>query len=511
MDEGQFLESIVARLLQQNPGMSPEEARRLAAARLQRPAVAAAPEQRIEGAPGIELGARARGAPMAPGWNEERGAATQAFDRATEERGALPGTAPPSVIDLMETRADQMRRGHSSNPKPGGVGWQEEGDLLKWEEGMTEEEFQARLQGFESAESMRKWREWVAADPQRMQRYDPEGFAAMTAAQNAEADRKHAQYLRDRYGAQGSLMAEEFLRARAEGRAPDGDVFRSPMEREASDQHMVLENMARGFIDGGGISPLERRALGIPMDAPVPTPEERREMARRVLRDKRNRSGYLGAIGGWEGSHAKTQDGTETYKDRFNRNIARRKAEKEARLDILRNQNLLGRAPTPIAQANAFSLAQDPDMDEQSRRALLNTLPGAELGAQVDAANLERAADLSAQAIRGFAGMIGLGGEQAGTGDDGPNFDAARERVDAGEYNHPEVLAYADQLVRDKYSDVQWFGNTSTFSDQEVVDAAADLVLQFPNLPEEEALRIMRDIQAQRGRNFTNPLSRIFY
>jgi len=502
MDEGQFLESIVAKLLQQNPGMSPEDARRLAAARLQRPAVAAAPEQRIEGAPGIELGATTP--------DRTSGVATQAFDQATSERGALPGTAPPSVIDLMETRADQMRRGHSSNPKPGGVGWQEEGDLLKWEEGMTEEEFQARLQGFESAESMRKWREWVAADPQRMQRYDPEGFAEWSAAQEAEANKKHAEGLRERYGPRGSTMAEEYLSAQKEGRPTDGHVFKSPLEMEKINDRQFLESAARGFVELP-LSEDEKFALGLPREADVRDLQELSKLARQRLKMSDGQSNYQGAIGGSAVSRGQTKDGTETYKDRFNRNIARRKAEKEARLDILRNQNLLGRAPTPIAQANAFSLAQDPDMDEQSRRALLNTLPGAELGAQVDAANLERAADLSAQAIRGFAGMIGLGGEQTGTGDDGPNFDAARERVDAGEYNHPEVLAYADKLVRDKYSDVQWFGNTSTFSDQEVVDAAADLVLQFPNLPEDEALRIMRDIQSQRGRNFTNPLSRIFY
>lgn len=510
MDEGQFLESIVARLLQQNPGMSPEEARRLAVAQLQQPVVAAAPEQRIEGAPGIELGARAGVAPMAPGWNEERGAATQAFDRATEERGALPGTWPQAMFDLNEQRQDQLRRGYPSNPRPGQVGWDTERDMLKYEEGMTEEEFQARLQGFESAESMRKWREWVAADPQRMQRYDPEGFAEWLAAQEAEANKKHAEGLRERYGPRGSTMAEEYLSAQKEGRPTDGHVFKSPLEMEKINDRQFLESAARGFVE----LPLQQEenlALGLPGNADVRDLQEISKLARQQLQLSDGKSNYQGAIGGAAASQGRTRDGTESYAERFNRNVARRKSEREASLDILRNQNMLGRAPTPIAQANAFSLAQDPDMDDQSRRALLNTLPGAELGAQVDAANLERAADLSAQAIRGFAKMIGLDGEQAGTGDDGPNFDAARERVDAGEYNHPEVLAYADKLVRDKYSDVQWFGNTSTFSDQEVVDAAADLVLQFPKLPEEEALRIMRDIQAQRGRNFTNPLSRIFY
>ena len=498
MDEGQFLESIVAKLLQQNPGMSPEDARRLAAARLQRPAVAAAPEQRIEGAPGIELGATTP--------DRTSGVATQAFDQATSERGALPGTAPPSVIDLMETRADQMRRGHSSNPKPGGVGWQEEGDLLKWEEGMTEEEFQARLQGFESAESMRKWREWVAADPQRMQRYDPEGFAEWSAAQEAEANKKHAEGLRERYGPRGSTMAEEYLSAQKEGRPTDGHVFKSPLEMEKINDRQFLESAARGFVELP-LSEDEKFALGLPREADVRDLQELSKLARQRLKMSDGQSNYQGAIGGSAVSRGQTKDGTETYKDRFNRNIARRNSEEEARLALYRNQQLLGYAPTPIAQANAFSLAQDPGIDEQSQRALLNTLPGAQLGAQVDAANLDRASELAGQAIRDIIGTVGLGDTPPASPEGVPSYESLQELEQGEQWGNPAWQTYAEDLVEREFASSSGSFNWSSFTDDEVIDAANMLKDQFPTMPNEVALRIMENIQRRKLQGMTNPFS----
>jgi hypothetical protein len=76
----------------------------------------------------------------------------------------------------------------------------------------------------------------------------------------------------------------------------------------------------------------------------------------------------------------------------------------------------------------------------------------------------------------------------------------AREAAERGEVTHPDLLDRAEAIVARDYSRVTAFGNTSGFLDNEVVEAAEKLQLET-GVPLDQALVIMRRIQAERMRN----------
>jgi hypothetical protein len=77
----------------------------------------------------------------------------------------------------------------------------------------------------------------------------------------------------------------------------------------------------------------------------------------------------------------------------------------------------------------------------------------------------------------------------------------AREAVERGEFNHPDLIDRAEAIVSRDYSRVTAFGNTSGFLDDEVAEAAQKLTDET-GLPLEQSLEIMRRIQQDRMKNF---------
>lgn len=77
----------------------------------------------------------------------------------------------------------------------------------------------------------------------------------------------------------------------------------------------------------------------------------------------------------------------------------------------------------------------------------------------------------------------------------------AQEQAARGQLNHPDVLAYADDLVHQNYSSRPGvLGVSSRFTDNEV-GLAAERLSQDLGIPVEQALPIVRRIQADRNRN----------
>lgn len=380
-----------------------------------------------------EVDRRVRDAAGLPSTGRRRPVAIDGIDMPSLSRlegapsadiGVDLGLTPPGYMDDLGEMPDYYRDGGASQPPPGSSAYDLEGDILQYRPGMTPEEYDnAKAQqrdrvrmirgmggdgGFQAqvhpqqvmdigtAEDNEKWNEWVAEDPARMQRYDPAGFAAWQAAQEAEFVRDHGARLAEKYGPQA---AAEWQANRRSGGPVDFSILRTPMEEGKVRTRRENEMLARGGRLGGN-NP----------QAPVGLAEA--ESAREMLRLQDEQSGYSGAMGGSAVSQSPAAgvgpDGqVETKAERFARRTAGRQGELDARKMMLRNQNLFGR-PT----GTTLTMMQDPFNDgltENQRRALAYMMPGGDLAAEVDAANFQQASELAASGLRGLFGPMVAG------------------------------------------------------------------------------------------------------
>ena len=344
---------------------------------------------------------------------------------------------------------------------PGNAAFENEGDLLAYRDGMSEEEYNAAkanrahrvrlLRGMSpgpggytefnsqqpmwlgTADDQQRWRDWVAEDPTRMQRYDPEGFAARQAEQEDAFVQKHYKMLQDKYG---YTEAEQWLKNRASGGPVDYSITRSPMEDAQVQARSILERQARGLGPVPDVDPSEVTDKdGNPIADPtaLETMQFISRRARAELQRQEAASGYSGAMGNDGNAAGAGPDGDpETKGARFSRKTKERQAELDARKLALRNQRMLAGDNPANNMANAYTLMGDPFNDgltENQRRALEYMLPGGRLSAEVDAANFEQAAGLAARGLQSVL-LPSIMGNAQGAGDAGGS--EGRRDVEAG-------------------------------------------------------------------------------
>lgn len=393
------------------------------------------------------------------------------------------GLTPQGYMDDLGEMTDYYRDGGASQPPPGSYAYDLEGGILQYRPGMTQEEYDnAKAQqqyrvgmirgmggdgGFQAqvhpqqvmdigtAEENAKWNEWVAEDPARMQRYDPAGFAAWQAAQEAKFVEDHYTMLTNKYGPE---VAAKWRANRQSGGPVDFSITRTPDEEARVRARRETEMLARG-------------------GAEFPVDDQTRQDAREDLRTVDAASGYRGALNNADAAAGNGPDGKrETYGQRFARKKAERQSELDARKLLLRNQNLRG------DPATRFTMMADPFGDgltENQQRALAYMLPGGDLAAEVDAANFQQAADLTSRALGSTIAPLvtgALGGNDASPDLGGMAFEQAQQ----GNFTHPSVFAYAKA-----YYDTLWSIGVDRV--QKTVDY---LTITLPGMDEDTARRI---------------------
>lgn len=224
------------------------------------------PESRTEGAPSGDLGLdndlgkpkkkarkklpRDNGPGMGEEYRRETEAMRRGSDAAERELEAYRADA--------ETEASAYRDGFV-NPQPGTDAWDAQGRNMDRSDGMSEEQVahedwvrseQARMRRLmgtgqmnpgqpmeqPSLEDKRKWDKWVRSSPDRMERYDPQGFAERQGAE----DEKRYDRIAEQYGP-GEAAA---VRAAA----MNGTVYipQKPAQRSKNDERKRLEREAIG-------------------------------------------------------------------------------------------------------------------------------------------------------------------------------------------------------------------------------------------------------------------------
>lgn len=287
---------------------------------------------------------------------------------------------PKGYTNDLRDRTRQLEEGGQSNPLPMTEEYMLDGDILQYRPGMTQEEYDAakanqrhrvgmirgmggdggfgaqvhsqQVMDLGTAEQQREWRDWVAEDPARMQRYDPAAFQAwLTAKRNREAQ-SHAQGLREKWG---DPAAAAYLESQRTGAPMDMSLIRTSAEEKRIKDRRRTERAAR---EEGAYGP-----------------------AREELAQQDSRVGYRGAMGGADASRRYASgpvdadgnpvnpDGTqrmpETMSQRFSRRTAERKQTLDDRLKAYSGRNMLAGNDPRQNLVNAYNTLS-PEMQQQA-------------------------------------------------------------------------------------------------------------------------------------------------
>jgi len=354
---------------------------------------------------------------------------------------------PESYLGDLQTGA-RMAAGADRQVwlEPGNAAFENEGDLLAYRDGMSEEEYNAAkanrahrvrlLRGMSpdpggytefnpqqpmwlgTAEDQQEWNDWVAADPERMRRFDPAGYAAYQQAQENEFRQQHYEMLAEKYG---HTPAQRWLENRMSGGPVDFSILRSPLEQNRIDARRQMEQEARGIVNRPlpeGAPVLDRNGQVIENPDELDRTEYAARLAREELAEMDRNSGLSGALANEDMAAGLGPDGEpETKGARLARSMQERKEDLDARKLALRNQRMLAGSNPANNMANAYTLMGDPFNDgltENQRRALEYMLPSGRLAAEVDARNMEEAAGIAARGLQSVLLPSVLGNAQGG-------------------------------------------------------------------------------------------------
>lgn len=174
-----------------------------------------------------------------------------------------------------------------------------------------------------------------------------------------------------------------------------------------------------------------------------------------------------------------------------------------------RSQMMLAGSNPAKNAVNAFNSLNDPEVNDWQKAVMAERLaPGLQgltpLGVQAAHNAALTQLGLRVATGRGFQDMHPAQAEaiQQQVDSKKPIAQRAQEHVAAGRLNHPDVLEHANAIVSQHYSAPTALGNTSTFTDKEVMVAAQKLADQA-GMPIETATSVMRGIQGERNRNAT--------
>lgn len=287
---------------------------------------------------------------------------------------------PKGYTNDLRDRTRQLEDGGQSDPLPMTEEYMLDGDILQYRPGMTQEEYDAakanqrhrvgmirgmggdggfgaqvhsqQVMDLGTAQQQREWREWVAEDPERMQRYDPAAFQAWLTAKRNRESQAHAQGLRERWG---DPAAAAYLESQRTGAPMDMSLIRTSAEEKRIKDRRRTERAAR---EEGVYGP-----------------------AREQLAQQDSRAGYRGAMGGADVSRRYASgpvdadgnpvnpDGTqrmpETMSQRFARRTADRKQALDERLKAYTDRNMLAGNDPRQNLANAYNTL-DPEMQQQA-------------------------------------------------------------------------------------------------------------------------------------------------
>lgn len=403
---------------------------------------------------------------------------------------------PAGYMGALAERSAQLAAGGLSNPLPMDPGYTTDGDILAYREGMSAEDYDAAKAnqryrtsmirgmgqdgGIEAqvhsqqplnlgtAEQMEDWNDFLAGNRQAMERYDPEGYAAMRQGEQDRFNASHAAKLQTR-GYVGDA-AGNYLASQA-GLAP---VDYAASRTTAEDKRV------RDRFGSTGDELLARHG-----DAG----------ARTRLQSQDAASGYRGAM-----SNQNPIAGTrQTMGQRFADNTKARRQDEDLRRQAVRNRNMLAGPDAAQNLTNAFTMMGQPaayGMNQDQADALGYMMPGADLRAEVESRNLAQATGLAGSAMRDLLAQITASGmlgqqNQAPQGTPAPpTYDELQTALQRGEYRGDAVRRYVEDKVTQLYS------NWSSFSEEEAEELIPILVED--GIPEIDARSVVADIYRQR-------------
>lgn len=408
----------------------------------------------------------------------------------------IEGLTPQAYYDDMADMSSYYQQGGASQPSPDSEAWNTEGDLLQYSPGMSDEEYDAakanrahrqrmiRGMGGDggygaqvhsqqpmdlgTAEQQAEWREWVAEDPSRMQRYDPAAFQAWLSSKRSRESQSHAQRLERTYGPDA---AEAYLESQATGGPMDMSLLRTSPEQMRINERRATERAAR---EEGPAGP-----------------------ARDWLSAQDGRSGYRGAMGGSDASrrHASgpvdaegnpvNADGTprtpETMSQRYARRTAERKQELDDRLAAYSSRNMLAGNDPRQNLVNAYNTL-DPEMQQQAMLGMM--FPQGSTPLDVQRARAEAEARINAN--------------QAGAAFNNPLVQ--QQAAVAKQQQQADMMTWAENHIRSTYGGHTGFFSSvfnTPFTAAEQENAVNDLLQRYPNITRQQAEAIVSSIAAR--------------